>query len=275
VKGSVQGAPALLLEQGPATRDGRLWVRVLTADLSQGWLSLKEPVRRVPAKLRVPAGTFGEQCSPDEATCWQNPNAAEPVQWDGSRSMAVLGASLKPRCTSAMPCLRETPWLKLTDGAKQGWVDAESVSLTWEPVDAAPEGRPCAVHLAYGLQGLVRGPFLRRPEWAELTALVQVPASSVSVSEPIATAQLSNGRLTLLSKECRRQEFVTADAGLVDLAAFRCISPDTCQHALLLEARYRTGHSSGSTLYVVSGQSFSLPQVRALELRASSAEGVS
>jgi hypothetical protein len=119
----------------------------------------------------------------------------------------------------------------------------------------------------------VRGPFLRRPEWAELTALVQVPASSVSVSEPIATAQLSNGRLTLLSKECRRQEFVTADAGLVDLAAFRCISPDTCQHALLLEARYRTGHSSGSTLYVVSGQSFSLPQVRALELRASSAEG--
>jgi hypothetical protein len=273
VKGSVQGAPALVLEQGPAARDGFLWLRVLTADLSHGWLRLKEPVRRVPVEIRVHAGTSGEPCSPDDAACWQNPNAGEPVSWDGSRSMAIVGASQKPRCTSAVPCPRETPWLKLTDGATQGWVDAESVGLTWAPVGPSPESRPCATHLAYGLQGLVRGPFLLRPEWAGLTALVQLPTSSVLISEPISTVQLASGRLTLVSQECRRQEFVAPDEGLVDLAAFRCISPDTCQHAVLLEGRYRTGHSSGSTLYVVSGKSFHLPQVRAIALDRSAAEG--
>jgi hypothetical protein len=273
VKGRVQGAPALVLEQGPAAKEGRRWFRVFAADLSQGWLPLAADVLRASPELRVPPGTSGEPCSPDDAACGQNPSAGAPVEWDGSRAMQVLAASVKPRCTSAMPCLRETPWLQLSDGAKQGWVDAESVRLTWAPVDAAPEGRPCAVHLAYGLQGLVRGPFLGHPEMAELTALVQVPSSSVLVPEPISTVQLSNRRLTLLSKECRRQEFASADEGLVDLAAFQCIAPDTCQHALLLEAHYRTGHSSGSKLYVISGQSFQLPQARALELRRSAAEG--
>ncbi len=273
MKGRVQGAPALLLEQGPAGKDGRRWFRILAADLSQGWLPLAADVLRAPAELRVPPGASGEPCSPDDEACWQNPSAGEPVAWDGSRGMQLLAASVKPRCTRAVPCLRETPWLKFGDGAKQGWVDAESVRLTWAPVDAAPEGRPCAVHLAYGLQGLVRGPFLGHPELAGLTAMVQVPSSSVLVPEPLSTVQLSSGRLTLLSKECRRQEFASADEGLVDLAAFQCISPETCQHALLLEAHYRTGHSSGAKLYVISGQSFHLPQVSAVELQRSAAEG--
>jgi hypothetical protein len=271
--GRIQGVPALLLEQGPVAQDGRRWFRVLAADLSQGWLRLGEAVSRTPAELRVPAGTLAEACSPDDAACWQTPNAGEPVQWDGSRAMTLLTASQKPRCMSAMPCRRETPWLKLTDGVKQGWVDADSVRFTWAPSGALLESRPCAGPMAYGLQGLARGPFLGRPEWAELTALVQLPSSSPGGSESIATVQLSKGRLTLLSMECRRQEFAAAEEGLVDLAAFQCIAPGSCQHALLLEAHYRTGHSSGSTLYVVSGQSFQLPQVRALALHRSAAEG--
>jgi len=276
MKGRVQGAPALLLEQGPAAREGTRWFRVLTADLSQGWLPLAANVARAPARLRVPAGALGEPCSPDDEACWRNPNAAEAVEWDGSRDMQVLAASVKPRCTSAVPCLRETPWLKLTDGTKQGWVDAESVSLTWAPVDAAPVGRPCAVHLAYGLQGLVRGPFLGHPELSGITALVQVPSkSSASLPEPISTVLLSNRSLTLLSQECRRQEFSDADDGLVDLAAFQCVAPEACQHALMLEAHYRTGHSSGARLYLVSSRSFHLPQVSALELQRSAAEGES
>jgi hypothetical protein len=275
MKGRVQGAPALLLEQGPADKDGRRWFRILAADLTQGWLPLAANVLRASAELRVPPGTLGESCSPDDEACWNNENAAEAVEWDGSRGMQVLAASVKPRCMSAVPCLRETPWLRLSDGAKQGWVDADSVRLTWAPVDAAPEGRPCAVHLAYGLQGLVRGPFLGHPELAGLTAMVQVPSSSVLVPEPLSTVLLSNRSLTLLSKECRRQEFAAADEGLVDLAAFQCIAPETCQHALLLQAHYRTGHSSGAKLYVISGQSFHLPQVSALELQSSAAEGES
>jgi hypothetical protein len=272
-KGLLQGNPALVLEQGPVAQDGRRWFRVLGADLSHGWLRLREQVSRTPAVLNVPAGTLGEACSPDDAACWQNPNTAEAVEWDGTRAMTLLAASTKPRCTSAVPCLRETPWLKLTDGVKQGWVDAAEVSLTWRLGDVAPEGRPCAKHLETGLGGLVRGPFLYHPERAGLTALVQLPTRSQAVPEPISTVQLSKGSLSLLSTECRRQDFATAEDGLVDLTAFQCIAPGLCQHALLLEAQYRTGHSSGSRLYIVSGHSFQLPQVRAIELQRSAAEG--
>ena len=272
MKGRVQGAPALVLEQGPAGKEGRRWFRILAADLSQGWVPLASDVLRASAELRVLPGTAGEPCSPDEA-CWQRPEAGELVSWAGSRGMQFLAASVKTRCTGPGPCLRETPWLRLNDGGKHGWVDAASVVITWAPVDAAPAARPCAVHLAYGLQGLVREPFLGHPELSGLTAMVQVPSSSMLVQEPLSTVLLSNRRLTLLSKECRRQEFALEDEGLVDLAAFQCITPENCQHALLLEAHYRTGHSSGAKLFVISGQSFHLPQVSALELRRSAAEG--
>jgi hypothetical protein len=267
---TLPGAPALLLEEGPAARDGRRWFRVLTSDLSQGWLPLAADVRRAPAELRA---TSGQRCSPDDDACRAGDDDGGEVKWEPARALTFVSASRKPRCLSAAPCLHATPWLRLTDGKQEGWVDAAEVGLTWEPVDAAPAGRECALHLAFGLQGLVKGPFLRREEWAGLTALVQVPSSSLGVSEPIATVTLSSSHLSLVSTRCRRQEFATAEEGLVDLAAFQCISPDTCQHALLLEARHRSGHREGSVLYVIDGQSFQLPQVRALELGGSGAEG--
>ncbi|MDY7226063.1 hypothetical protein [Hyalangium rubrum] len=222
-KGTVQGAPVLLLEDGPTGPDGRRWFRVLTADLSQGWLALAGTVRRAPGELR---DASGQPCSLEDARC-------------------------QPGNTGA------------------------TLSLTWGPVDPAPEGRPCAAHLAYGLQGLVRGPFLRRPEWGGLDALVQVPSSARSRAEPLATVQLSKGRLTLLSKECRRQEFASPEDALVDLAAFRCIAPDACQHALLLETRHRAEQGERSMLYVISGQSFRLPEVRALALGGTLKQGTS
>lgn len=269
VTGAVHGAPALLLEEGPTAKDGRRWFRVLTAALAQGWLPLAANTVRTPAELRA---TSGSTCSPDDAACLANDEGT--LRWEGPQPLTFLGASRKPRCQSAEPCLQETPWLKLGDGTRQGWVDARDVTLTWEPVDGAPAGRECATHLAFGLQGLVRGPFLTREEWKELSALVQVPSQSLGVEDPVSTVLLNKNRgLTVLSKACRRQEFDVPDSRLVDLAGFECITPGTCEHALLVQGLYRSGHSRGSTLFIVSGQTFQLPHVEAQELSGSGAEG--
>ncbi len=222
VTGPVKGAPALLLEEGLAASDGRRWVRVLTADLSRGWLPLAASAPRAPVELR--SAVSGAPCASGDAACLERA------------------------------------------------VEAEDASLSWEPVAALPEGRECAWHQAFGMEGLVRGPFLRRPAWAGLTALVRVPSSAPSVAEPLAAVRLSNGRLTLVSEACRQQEFGVPQDGLVDLTDFQCISPERCQHALLVEAQHRSGQGSGSTLYLVSGQTFQLPQVRALELNDTGAQ---
>lgn len=276
---TLQGSPALVLDVASAP-DGSAWYRVLGADLHHGWLRLGEDARWAPAELRVEPEELYE-CPPEqEDGCGAPEDFHEQMaQWDSRLPVSVLGASQRGRCLGPpRPLVCEVPWLKVSDGVRTGWADPERLRMSWAPVTPG-RGGACVPQAAFGLEGLVRGLFLHRPEWKELEALVyRAPrkAGPGCAAGVLTAAVLSGDSVTLLSNDCQRVPLPPVEEEpFTDLVGFEFLEGKGCRDALLLDASHSSGHGDGTTLFIIPGEGLRRSRVKSHPVSASRAEGES